>query len=58
MVSSKENLNDHLSDEEKLREAEKMIEDGVPLTVICKVLKIPPAQLQHLGTKGDTHFKL
>lgn len=42
---------------DKMREAEKMIEDGVPLTVICKVLKIPPAQLQHLGTKGDTHFK-
>ena len=41
----------------KMREAEKMIADGVPLTVICKVLKIPPFQLQHLGSKGEVHFK-
>jgi len=41
----------------KMREAEKMIEDGVSLTVICKVLKIPLSQLQHLGTKGETNFK-
>ena len=36
----------------KMREAEKMIEDGVPMEIICKVLKILPSQLQHLGTKG------
>ena len=41
----------------KMREAEKMITDGVPLTVICKVLQISPSQLQHLGNKGDANFK-
>ncbi len=41
----------------KMREAKKMLEDGVPLTVICKVLKISPSQLQYLGTKGDANFK-
>lgn len=41
----------------KMREAEKMIEDGVPMEIICKVLKIPPSQLQHLGSKGDANFK-
>ena len=41
----------------QIREAEKMIEDGVPVEVICKVLKISPAQLQHLGDTGNANFK-
>jgi len=41
----------------QIREAEKMIADGVPSTVICKVLKISPAQLQYLQNKGDANFK-
>ena len=40
-----------------IREAEKMIEDGVPPEVICKVLNISPDQLQFLGQRGFAAFK-
>jgi len=40
-----------------IREAEKMIEDGVPFEAICKVLNISPDQLQFLGQRGHAGFK-
>ena len=57
MVSSKENLNDHLSDEEKLREAEKMIAEGIPIEIICRILRMSPTQLQDLRQSGEACFK-
>jgi len=57
LISSKENLNDHLSDEEKLREAEKMIAEGMLVEIICRILRMSPMQLQDLRQSGDACFK-
>lgn len=41
----------------KIQEAEKMIGAGVPIEVICKILKLPLSQLQHLRQQGEARFK-
>lgn len=46
-----------LSRSEKIREAEKMAADGVPVEVICKVLNLSPDQIKFLRQRGDADFK-
>jgi len=46
-----------LSHPEKIREAEKMIEAGAPIELICRIFKIPVDQLQHLRQQGNANFK-
>ena len=42
---------------EKIKEAQKMMEDGLPIEVICKMLGLSPWELQNLRQSGDAHFK-
>ncbi len=49
--------NFELSRAEKIKEAQKMMEDGLPIEVVCKMVGISPLELQNLRQSGDTHFK-
>lgn len=42
---------------DKISRAQKMINDGVPMTVICRILNIATADLQNLHQQGDSYFK-
>jgi len=44
--------------EEKLREAEKMIANIMPVEIICRILCMSPMQLQDLPQSGDACFKV
>ena len=57
MTDYKDKTDSKLSLSAKIREAEKMIKDGIPIEVICRVLKIPPDQLRYLRQQGDADFK-
>jgi len=57
MIDLKNKKDCQLSQPSKIREAEKMIEDGGPLTVICKVLNISADEFQFLGQRGFAAFK-
>ncbi len=45
-----------LSRTDKISRAQKMINDGVPITVICRILNISPIHLQNLRQQGDAEF--
>ena len=57
MTEKKDKPVSELSRSEKIREAEKMAADDVPMEVICRVLKISPDQLRYLRQQGDADFK-
>ncbi len=42
---------------EKITQAEKMITDGVPIAVVCRMLGISPLQLENLRQSGEARFK-
>ena len=46
-----------LSRTDKISRAQKMINDGVPMTVICRIINISPADLQNLRQQGDSYSK-
>ena len=48
MIDFRDKKDSQLLEPAQIREAAKMLEDGVPIEVICKVMKVLPDRLRYL----------